>query len=274
MGPFTLEAWRKGSPETRTILAGAQHVFAPEKVLCKIREILNQIPREAPVFWEFSMPAPVVVVEREDGAVLFKDEGETVLMQVLSRPDGRVRLYKRTGKIQFSAWFGAVDDPNEGVAGAFTSLAAVSDILFSLMANPRLMEKRPCSRQQCRAASRATGLRMPAGFYAELKWTVGETTAAKDADDSTDIRKPLHFSRAHWRRAAAHHGKWVDRLGYDGRWQWVSHAWKGHPDFGICLHHYFPDLDLDGASADVVAAVQAAATQQAAAAAVAQWQGQ
>jgi hypothetical protein len=48
---------------------------------------------------------------------------------------------------------------------------------------------------------------------------------------------PLHFCRAHWKRAPSG-GR--ARPGHEGLWHFVEGYWKGHPKNGTIMHDYAP----------------------------------
>jgi len=59
------------------------------------------------------------------------------------------------------------------------------------------------------------------------------------------------------------------------RWRsWRRHAWKGHPDFGLRLHDYAPELEPEGVSKDVISLVRQRAMNAAKTAAIREWEQQ
>lgn len=96
------------------------------------------------------------------------------------------------------------------------------------------------SRQQKRALLRQYGF-APECWH-RVTWNIGEDVKAKVAATDPQNAMPLHFCRAHWRKAQEGQPKAIERNDAPGWWCWVSECWKGHPAFGIKLHHYTPRL--------------------------------
>lgn len=96
------------------------------------------------------------------------------------------------------------------------------------------------NRQQRRHLERAYGF-TPIGWH-RVTWNIGEAVKAKVAGSDPRNAMPLHFCRAHWRRAQEGQPKAIMRNDVPGWWCWVTECWKGHPAFGTKLHHYSPKL--------------------------------
>lgn len=113
--------------------------------------------------------------------------------------------------------------------------------MISVLSHDRFVKKSDTpSRQQRRSVERSAGF-APAGWY-RVTWNIGDDVKAKVATSDPDNARPLHFCRAHWRHAAEGQPKAIQRNDAQGWWCWVRECWKGHPAFGVKLHHYTPKM--------------------------------
>ncbi|WP_118135166.1 hypothetical protein [Oceanicella sp. SM1341] len=274
MGPLTLQAFTNGTPDLRHALADAQHFLIEDRMFETVNRVINDINAahpNAPCALQLMMPAPTTVFETSNWAAMMnaasdgcvqmwfatRDEGFTPICCFRSRSTSfqpRAPLRSRE-QIQLAC-----------------SLAQRLDLLADLISEPRLVRRRDLGRQMRRAAERATSGVAPAAWHS-VSWTVGDEVCPKSADALASHRLPLHFARAHWRKYDQETAHSELRPGRPGHWVWVKHAWKGHPDYGIRLHHYTPDIDPDGKSAAVIADAKRSATEQARAAAIEAWNG-
>jgi hypothetical protein len=121
-------------------------------------------------------------------------------------------------------------------------------ITLSLMNEPRLVTRSTVEhpRTSRRRIERLTG--KPALAYTKVTWQVGAGVKAKrdGSDEDGGLRMPLHWCRAHWRKAEEDWAgaTWVEpRMGAPKGWYiWVTDCWKGHPDHGIKLQDHAPRM--------------------------------
>ncbi|WP_333830991.1 hypothetical protein [Pararhodobacter sp.] len=126
----------------------------------------------------------------------------------------------------------------------------VQAFIISLMNEPRRVTICPAggldwTRQHRRQVKRLTG--RAAMAYSLVSWQIGAGVKAKrNPGGNSDLKVALHWCRAHWRRAEAHHprSEWVKpHLAARAGWHtWVQDCWKGHPDHGIKLQRHEPRM--------------------------------
>ncbi|MFC4734110.1 hypothetical protein [Salipiger abyssi] len=270
----TLEFWAGASPRHRAFLADAMHVGVAPELHADLREISQSLPDE--VVFQFSMPSSRVVVEFSDVAVLVEDQGKCALIR-LAVDGGElcVKVFKGSESVQMSTQVERKYGRLSRFSRALLARVLIIDLLFSVMAEPRLVKAEATPRQQRRSAERMLGATMT-GAWHKVSWTVGENIAPKVATSDDFHRMPLHFCRAHWLFVGRATENSVLRHGARGHdyYSWRSHSWKGHPDFGIRLSHYEPKLSAGDVSEAMIDAARRNATVAASAAAVAAWQHQ
>jgi hypothetical protein len=123
----------------------------------------------------------------------------------------------------------------------------ISEVAFilSLMNTPRLVvhEHKTLPRQQRRSMERTIG--QPALGYTEVRWTIGKSIKARQSDGSPMRGMPLHWNRAHWRKANEGEPKaeWRSSGPHGAGWYcWASDYYAGHPDFGVKLQMHAPQM--------------------------------
>lgn len=278
MGPNALRVFANGSPTLKKLLAKAQH-FLIDEPLFDTAESIQRDTFEAHGQLHFSgdLPAPVVVVEIEQaGLTVFErvPEGIGVIIPgaMPHMTDvSHVAVYNRGVKPSDDC-FRANDELDTKRLSDLHLLGHVNaiDILFSLIAEPRLTRLTQPVRADRRRAQRALG-DTPLPVWHKVGWNLGETTTPKRQPADDGHRMPLHFCRAHWVRSEQGKPKAEQRAGHPGWWTWRRHSWKGHPAFGIKLHHYSPSLN--DKSADLIDRTKLAASRAASAAAIEGWGG-
>jgi hypothetical protein len=183
---------------------------------------------------------------------MFYREGETILSLMLA-PYGRHFPKIRKSYMLCSGYtpgkqgFVISDLHYVGASQEVMIQEALQDaFLMSVLNHDRFVRRSPAagSRQARRSTERALGF-APAGWY-RVTWNIGEDVKAKVADSDPDSARPLHFCRAHWRQAIEGQPKAIARNDAPGWWCWVKECWRGHPAFGIKLHHYTPKLRDEG----------------------------
>lgn len=208
------------------------------------------------------MPSPEVVFEYplRTGLLIATDLGDSVLIEDFSRNTNRKWSGCRSQFFKRSASYCASDANGTALAeGPASYRRAVSiitlDILFTLMAEPRVLTKLAPRRPYRRQAKRSLG-RITTDWH-RIEWTVGEEVIPSEKRDRKLFRQPLHYCRAHWRRTHEGAPKAEVRRGHDGHWCWVQGCFKGHPDYGVKLASYEPHVDPLGVSEPVLAALTA-----------------
>lgn len=125
-------------------------------------------------------------------------------------------------------------------------------LILSLINEPRLVlsSSRAATRQQRRRFERTHG--RSAMAWVDVTWTVGKSVKATCSEGAESHRKPLHWSRAHWRKSEESEASsvWVDAHYGPGWYKWIKDSWKGHPDFGIKLGGHNPIMDGDRVQVD------------------------
>lgn len=133
---------------------------------------------------------------------------------------------------------------------AFVKMALVLvGYCVALMAAPRLVA---CTdRTTPRPLRRRAPVRLPQQDWAwtEVTWTIDGRASAKGARAAAipvAHRRPLHWCRGHWRRAARHHPAAQYLSDLPGRppgfYTWIPGVWKGHPSYGVKLQRHCPTL--------------------------------
>ena len=117
--------------------------------------------------------------------------------------------------------------------------------ILSLINTPRLVihEHKTLPRQQRRSMERTIG--QPALGYTEVRWTIGKSIKARQSDGSPMRGMPLHWNRAHWRKANEGEPKaeWRSSGPHGAGWYcWASDYYAGHPDFGVKLQMHAPRM--------------------------------
>lgn len=275
MGPATLNLYQNASPTLRKLLENAQHFLIAKDVfrtVCQFQE--DTFKQTSRLQFNGDLPAPITVVEVEDaGLCIFEmtDQGVGVVIPgALKLDHAHVAVYSR-GMLPGDECFKASDSLDTKRLSDIELIGHIHsvDILFSLMAEPRLTNTVQPVRAERRRAQRAAGA-FPMPAWHKVGWNLGAPTTprAQEADDAH--RMPLHFSRAHWVRSKQDHPKSEARAGHPGWWTWRRHSWKGHPAFGVKLHHYTPTLG--DASVGLLDNMKLASARAASAAAVSQWE--
>ncbi|MFC4668154.1 hypothetical protein ACFO5X_06270 [Seohaeicola nanhaiensis] len=122
--------------------------------------------------------------------------------------------------------------------------------ILSLLNEPRLIRK---GSQQGSGSVRRRferAMNRPSAGWTRVSWRPGSVAESAHGGDATGDRMPLHWCRGHWRRIKNQtkpheNAVWLQQQG-SGSWYWyerVSDCWKGHPDFGVKLHHLEPLLN-------------------------------
>lgn len=277
MGPITLAYLDGASAARKKQLAEAMYVEVDSLVHDVLNKIASARSNEDP--YEFAMPAERIVFSFRDCLVSVFDFGDKVFFELLSTAraaydDVGLVLFKRTNKGKASHGATVLHEQLSGdFYGSLTSRAFLCDILLSLMNEPRLIKNTPPPRNHRRRARRILGDNVPA-FWTRVSWTIGEEVAAKGSDGTGNFRMPLHFCRGGWMYLPE--GKKGDEwCPIRKRWRsWRRHSWKGHPDFGIRLHNYAPEVEPEGVSKDVISLVRKRATEAAKKAAIRAWEQQ
>jgi hypothetical protein len=142
------------------------------------------------------------------------------------------------------------DDASRDDAALVVSDAFRFGIILSLMNEPRRVSLRPASgldwtRQHRKRIERLTG--KPALAYSNVSWQVGAGVRAKNSKDGdSDLKMPLHWCRAHWRKAepGMASAQWLEPTqGSPAGWYLrVKDCWRGHPDHGIKLQRHMPRM--------------------------------
>lgn len=248
MGPSSLQVYEKGTPLLRRIMASAQHFLIDQSLFETATSIQHDTTTNEAI-WAFdaALPADHCVVEFETSGVVILSKG------VASDVDVRM-----PGFLPPESWDHPVASYNRGVFGPHDEACTIHkalprdkvdphlvlrgvhtlDIIFSLIAEPRLTTLQPPSRPMRRRAQRVFQGVVPA--WNVVKWRVDAPTTPKNADPMPGTRMPLHYCRAHWMRGQEGWPKAEQRPGKEGWWVWRRHSWKGHPDFGVKLHRYRP----------------------------------
>lgn len=270
MGPLALRAFALTTDSgLRDDFARAQHFMIDDSIVSAATQLNNmQVGLPGADLFNWEMPADVVCLEVRCGLYMIVDYGDFVdyLVFIGDSPEAiGLRTWPRTNLVQkLERGHSSNKQMRHALATEHAEQIAktvhVATIILSLIAEPRLVIRRPMPRQLRRHAARAlNGICVPA--WHRLSWAIGDEVAPKNSSSTSDgWRAPLHFSRAHWRHAKEGDPKAERRPGYPGWWCWVRHSIKGHPDFGIKLHHYTPKIDADGKSAATLAAAEAVLT--------------
>jgi len=241
MFPITLQSWA-ASPDDdfHSQLPGAMHLYVSTDDFLKIQSLA--VP-ESPFALE--LPAPIVVFEDDDVSHVFEEDNDgNVFVYALLGGESYLmgKLLKGSNRFQLST---TTRDMPEDALSDFLYFMALKDLFFSLMADPRLIDKSRPSRQSIRAAGRkmsARGSSVPSQWH-RLKWTIGEKALQKtSAVRDENWRLPLHLVRGHWRQAKENDPASIQRVNRSGWWTWIKSHFKGHPDFGVRLHHYEPTV--------------------------------
>lgn len=135
---------------------------------------------------------------------------------------------------------GAFDDVSVG------KMVFKTAILLSLINTPRKIiahEKKEPSWKLRKEIEDVTG--EPAVGYFSVGWEIGKAIRAQGGSITTNGHpKALHWARSYW--AVANEGEpkaeWLnlETKGGWGWYRWVADSWRGHPDYGVLLHHYEP----------------------------------
>ena len=121
--------------------------------------------------------------------------------------------------------------------------------ILSLINQPGFVVESPAFSRQIRRRFKINGV-LSESMPTKITWNVGASARAKSRTISPERCMPLHFRRAHWRRAEAHYVGAVqrpaalieeDRAGW---WQWIAEQWVGHPAFGFRESVHAPTLKL------------------------------
>lgn len=177
---------------------------------------------------------------------IFLREGEFVNLASLTEaerkfPSGRNFLHI-AGWIpgKYSIAYGGEAVKHIGEVQTFITAMECAFLLSLINQHRFITNNLGASRQQRKAFERRFGF--AAMGWHRVTWNIGEDVKAKVARSDPDNAMPLHFCRAHWRKAAEGQPKAIKRNDEPGWWCWVSECWKGHPAFGVKLHHYTPQL--------------------------------
>lgn len=277
MGPNTVREFERAGPATQLAIASAMHLNPSLRLWETLGDLAKAGWSELGDGIEGLIPSPNVIVDVGLASYLFQTEEDCLTLTVLQW-DSKFRVRTRDPAPKLEAG-GRVEELNMADQRRAIGVAATAiykaDLLFSLMNEPRLVVKAPPPRQQLRQAERKLGGDVPAAWY-QLKWTIGEETASRADSGDGSYRLPLHHCRAHWMWVGheSENAEWRHGRRGPGWYTWRGHSWKGHPDFGIKLTRYAPEIDADGQSAAVISAVRQQATMAAQQAAIAAWQAQ
>lgn len=274
MGPETLE-WFKQDAIVRPMLAQAQHFMIDAEIVDVAEKIARQKNFSKEDFdfgFQWEMPFSHVVLERDGMPFLIYEEGDEV--RCLWRADGcegAFGIKTQRGKLMMVPSAFTDETGHEKLRrgaqgwsqdqwGSYQLIAMLSDAILALIAEPRLVQKTAPQRCHRRRAERQLG---PIGVPAwhRVSWTIGSESLRNKDRSGSGAPLPLHFSRAHWRRTEEHKPKAQRRPGKPGWWCWVKWSFKGHPDFGVRLHHYMPRIGSEEAQrlATIMAADSAVA---------------
>lgn len=282
MGPLSLEAWSDVDGPTRELLSRAAHVSVSAGVGDTLFDLVSAADRRNHMF-DGRLPSNLVILEPENGTLLFwlgeydamkglgldfaggiEDQDflrGKVLCGVVTQ--GRARLHGVFQPKTPQMWFFCADEHVDTLA----SLMLQADLLFTLMAEPRLVIAGAPPRAERRRAARVLGRNTPT-VWSRISWTVGDHTKAKSQAGDDQHRRALHYCKAHWRRTHEGAPKAEVRPGHGGVWAWVEGCFRGHPDYGVKLSRYVPKVEPGGKSANVLAAMQGAQKSM-----IARWKG-
>lgn len=284
MGPSSLKNYEEGTPLLRRILSSAQHFMIDQNVFDTVTSIQKSAAQENVWAFDAALPAEHCVIEFETSGVV-----------IYSRGPGDTVNVRMPGFLPAHVWDHPIASYSRGVYGPedipvrihkeapashvdpqlMLQAVHAMDILFSLIAEPRLTTMTPPPRPARRRAQRVLKGVVPA--WNVVTWRVDAPTKPKNSDAQPGTRMPLHFCRAHWMHGEEGWPKAVQRPGKPGWWVWRRHSWKGHPDFGVKLHRYRPRLDEDpkrkiGIVPTISSETALDATNAAGQSAVAQWE--
>lgn len=278
MTPTASALYKCAGQNIKLILSEAQYFSPSQKLLSDCRIIAENDCRglnsDDIVFFASPMPAHNVVIDCGINGEFYIQKDKTNdhdrFISVISNSrieplvgiiDNVLRRYDITNSLYF------ISDSEVLI------LAHFIDVLLNIIAEPRLIVKTAPLRAHRKRAARLLGA-VPLPAWHSVSWIVGGATKPKRDSGRENWRAPLHFSRAHWRRSAGTEPKAQTRDGKPGYWILVASSWKGHPDYGVKLHHYRPRANGERASATSAAPMPpatAAATQAAHDAAIQAW---
>lgn len=252
MGPSTLKFYERvrkssGYRPTLDFLEHAQHFLISPEIAKATADICEETLRplgdvageytltDLTVDWH--LPADTVVFEINEAVYLVAETpDDQVAIEQVGLP-GAIATPLR-GALDHQR---AVGTPAE-LEVHLVRVAIFLESLCALLMQPRLVEiGQPSDKDRERARWKLGASRVPAAWH-QVTWTIGKPTKAKSDASEPGYRMPLHYTRAHYRRAEEHHARSRQLAGQDGWWTLVSGHWRGHPDFGIKLHHYTPQL--------------------------------
>jgi hypothetical protein len=263
MGPLALKLWqsRTLADADKQSIIHAQHFFISEAITDACDEIVRKARPDDSVEFSFKLPARSIWIEC---AAL---PGYAVRVTRLTESKVSIHYYAREGElaVHVAERRGPLKErilrlnehSNKGASLATDIVNTYGlDILLALLCEPRLVKRSAANKSTRRRAARVFR-NTPLPEWHRVTWTIGDKVVGRDRNQGTGDRRPLHFCRAHWRRADSGMPSAERRPGHDGWWVWVSHSFKGHPDFGVRLHHYMPNIDPDGKSLAAIAAAEA-----------------
>lgn len=276
MGPLTLEAFgaytsskiRKVRPYLE-LLTEAQHFLVSEAIFNAAVEICQQSfsHRYSSEIWiDFRLPAETVVIETSMFSIMLFEtwvedskipSGEYVFCTPLHNigvgaldPILLTMILPKRGSFQELRFHQDLKDDTyfaEEIRPVTDSMIFVAHVILSLINTPRLVTRSNVPQKARERATWKLAYSQRPTHWHQLTWTIGKPVkASSDVSHEEGHHRALHFCRAHWRKSEAGKPKaeWVTPYGRaPGWWCWVESSWKGHPDYGIKLHHYTPRLD-------------------------------
>ena len=280
MGPVAQHLYPKVSPTLRGLLERALHVQLKGSMPRNLYDISRAVPTSAP--FELNMPGPILAIEASEVFNLFVDmEDEKGSIAVFMGSDSEDELHylghvERQGdEIKDDLYLSKTwveycekyqgqlrraierepflpredkiflqNNPRSLANSMLYTSTRIGDVFCSLLSEPHLIEKTQLPRAERRRLARDMPGYDPSTRSYLVHWrpaTTGRTS--ERAEDEPSHHKPLHFCRAHWRRYDRPTLHSIQRPGKPDHWVWVKHTWKGHPDYGVVLHDYVPDIE-------------------------------
>lgn len=175
------------------------------------------------------------LVEREQSWVRFSLVGNAGIDAFISALD-------RSNRVKLHGSF--LNKHGDVGKEALVSIFRICCVIGNLLCEPRLIKSDAAARHKRKRFTRACEAPLP--VWHEVRWR----PSSEDREHGTDApeaRMPLHFCRAHWRKAEEGWPTAERRPDHDGWWTFIKSVWKGHPDFGVKLHKYVPDFGEEGA---------------------------
>jgi len=243
MTPNAMDVLKRSNGPLRDMLLQAQYFSISERLYNDCFSIMRDKHKR---FYEessneqfsFPLPSKTTVISYSQYFDILIIDNYSASIDILVIRNGSIHHIWNSENVNINHKLKIDQTESDFLAAIFQQLLMI-EIILNAIAEPRLIAKRPPCRQFRKNVQRAIGA-APLPAWSFISWSVGDTTHPKQDDGSDTWRAPLHFSRAHWRRAKGTEPSARPRDGKKGLWIWVASSWKGHPDFGIKLHHYIP----------------------------------